>query len=61
MRRSLQANLEGPYLLSRAVVPGMHARGWGRIMQVSTGLVQDGFAGSAAYVTAKPACTAWPG
>ncbi|GAA4257600.1 SDR family NAD(P)-dependent oxidoreductase [Dactylosporangium darangshiense] len=53
MRASLRANLEGPYLLSRAVVGGMRRRGWGRIAHVSTGLVEDGMPGSAAYVTAK--------
>jgi 3-oxoacyl-[acyl-carrier protein] reductase len=53
MRRSLRANLEGPYLLSRAVTGGMRQRGWGRIVHVSTGLVDDGMPGSAAYVTAK--------
>jgi 3-oxoacyl-[acyl-carrier protein] reductase len=53
MRRSLRANLEGPYLLSRAVVGGMRTRGWGRIVHVSTGLVVDGMAGSAPYTTAK--------
>lgn len=53
MRRSLRANLEGPYLLSRAVVGHMRAQGWGRIVHVSTGLVQDGHAGSSPYVTPK--------
>ena len=48
MHRSLQANVEGPYLLSRAVVAGMRHRGWGRIVHVSTGLVKDGMAGSSA-------------
>jgi len=53
LRRSLRANLEGPYLLSRAVAGAMRARGWGRIVHVSTGLVEDGFAGSTAYTVAK--------
>jgi 3-oxoacyl-[acyl-carrier protein] reductase len=53
LRRSLQANLEGPYLLSRAVAGAMRAKGWGRIVHVSTGLVEDGFAGSTAYTVAK--------
>lgn len=51
--RSLRANLEGPYLLSRAVVGGMRATGWGRVVHVSTGLVEDGFASSAAYIAPK--------
>jgi 3-oxoacyl-[acyl-carrier protein] reductase len=53
MRASLDANLFGQYLLTRAVVGPMRDQGWGRIVNVSTGLVEDGFAGSAAYVTAK--------
>ncbi|MBO3750441.1 SDR family oxidoreductase [Streptosporangiaceae bacterium NEAU-GS5] len=53
VRRSLRANLEGPYLLSRAVVAGMRRAGWGRIVHVSTGLVEDGMPGSTPYVVAK--------
>jgi 3-oxoacyl-[acyl-carrier protein] reductase len=55
MRRSLQTNLEGPYLLSRAVVGGMRRNGWGRIVHVSTGLVEDGLPTSSAYVAPKAA------
>jgi 3-oxoacyl-[acyl-carrier protein] reductase len=53
MRRSLEANLLGPYLLSRAVAAGMRERGWGRIVHVSSGLAVDGMAGSAPYTTPK--------
>ncbi|GAA3452984.1 SDR family NAD(P)-dependent oxidoreductase [Dactylosporangium matsuzakiense] len=53
MRDSLAANLLGPYLLSQAVAGGMRARGWGRIVHVSTGLVVDGRPGSAPYTTPK--------
>lgn len=52
-RSSLRANLEGHYLLTRALVGPMRKGGWGRVIHVSTGLVEDGFVGSAAYVTAK--------
>lgn len=52
-RDSLRANLEGHYLLSRAVVGGMRDTGWGRIVHISTGLVEDGLPGSASYVAAK--------
>ena len=31
----VEANLRGPYLLTRAVVPGMIARGGGRILNTS--------------------------
>lgn len=50
---SMAANLTGPYLLARAVVADMREHGWGRIVNVSTGLVEDGFPGSASYVAAK--------
>jgi 3-oxoacyl-[acyl-carrier protein] reductase len=53
MREGLDANLLGPYLLARAVVGDMRARGWGRVVHISTGLVADGRAGSATYVTPK--------
>lgn len=50
---SVEANLVGPYLLARAVVGDMRERGWGRIVNVSTGLVEDGFPGNVSYVAAK--------
>jgi 3-oxoacyl-[acyl-carrier protein] reductase len=53
MRDSLAANLLGHYRLSQAVVGSMRANGWGRIVHVSSGLVQDGLPGSSAYVTPK--------
>lgn len=49
----MNANLVGPYLLARAVVADMRQHGWGRIVHVSTGLVEDGFPGGAAYLAAK--------
>jgi 3-oxoacyl-[acyl-carrier protein] reductase len=50
---SVSANLVGPYLLARAVVGDMRTNGWGRIVNVSTGLVEDGFPGNVSYVAAK--------
>ncbi|GAA4184086.1 3-oxoacyl-[acyl-carrier-protein] reductase [Streptosporangium oxazolinicum] len=50
---SVTANLVGPYLLARAVLADMRASGWGRIVNVSTGLVEDGFPGNVSYVAAK--------
>lgn len=52
-RASLRANLEAHYLLTRALVGPMRQAGWGRVVHVSTGLVEDGFAGSSAYLAAK--------
>ena len=53
IRASVEANLVGHYALSQAVAGSMRRRGWGRIVHVSTGLVEDGFPGSAPYTTPK--------
>jgi 3-oxoacyl-[acyl-carrier protein] reductase len=53
IRSSVEANLIGQYLLSQAAVSSMRKAGWGRIVFLSTGLVDDGFPGSAPYTTAK--------
>ncbi|MFI7047910.1 SDR family NAD(P)-dependent oxidoreductase [Streptosporangium sandarakinum] len=50
---SVIANLVGPYLLARAAVADMREHGWGRVVHVSTGLVEDGFPGNVSYVAAK--------
>jgi 3-oxoacyl-[acyl-carrier protein] reductase len=52
-RKSLRANLEGHYLLTRALIGAMRGQGWGRVVHVSTGLVEDGMPGGSAYITAK--------
>jgi 3-oxoacyl-[acyl-carrier protein] reductase len=50
---SVTANLVGPYLLARRAVADMRAAGWGRIVHVSTGLVEDGSPANVAYGAAK--------
>lgn len=37
MRRYLQINVEAPFLLSKAVAPDMRKRGWGRIVNITSG------------------------
>lgn len=45
--------LESPFLLTRAVLPGMYDRGWGRIINVSSAHGLRASAFKSAYVSAK--------
>jgi len=51
--RVLAVSLGGAMNLTRAVVPGMRARGFGRIVLVSSAVAERGGAGQAAYAAAK--------
>jgi NAD(P)-dependent dehydrogenase (short-subunit alcohol dehydrogenase family) len=51
--RMLAVNLTGTYHVMRAVVPGMFARGGGRIINIASTAGKRGFAYTAAYVAAK--------
>jgi len=51
--RVLEVNLRGPMLCTRAVLPGMMARGRGRIVNVATGVMPYPYL--SAYVTSKTA------
>ena len=52
---ALQVNLIGAWRTSRAFVPGMRERGWGRVVNVSTGLAHfvEGPPTAGAYGLAK--------
>lgn len=55
-RRVMQVNLDGAFMLSRAVVPGMKRRGWGRIINVSSLAAKSGgITAGIAYATSKGA------
>jgi 3-oxoacyl-[acyl-carrier protein] reductase len=52
-RPLLRANIEGPFRLIQSVLPSMRNRGWGRIVNVSATLAEDGLPGAGWYATAK--------
>jgi NAD(P)-dependent dehydrogenase (short-subunit alcohol dehydrogenase family) len=54
---SIEVNLRGPYLCSRALLPGMIERRHGRIINLSTGVAAVAVAHMGAYVVAKTALT----
>jgi 3-oxoacyl-[acyl-carrier protein] reductase len=51
--RILAVNLRGPFLLARAVLPGMRARKRGHIVNISSTAGRRGFAGGGAYCASK--------
>jgi NAD(P)-dependent dehydrogenase (short-subunit alcohol dehydrogenase family) len=55
--RTMEMNLRGPYLCSRALLPGMIARRQGRIINLSTTAATVAVAHMGAYVISKTALT----
>jgi NAD(P)-dependent dehydrogenase (short-subunit alcohol dehydrogenase family) len=51
--RMMDLNLRSAFLVSRAVLPGMRERDWGRIVLVSSRTAREDRAGQAAYAIAK--------
>jgi 3-oxoacyl-[acyl-carrier protein] reductase len=57
-RRVMAANLDGAFYWARAVLPGMKARGWGRIINVcSLAAKTGGLTAGTAYAASKGALT----
>jgi NAD(P)-dependent dehydrogenase (short-subunit alcohol dehydrogenase family) len=54
-QQQLRANVEGTAYTVQAALPHMRARGWGRIVLISSGAAEDGSAGLEHYGTAKAA------
>ncbi|MBD5788051.1 SDR family NAD(P)-dependent oxidoreductase [Cellulosimicrobium terreum] len=51
----VETNVRGPFLLSRAVVPGMLARGGGRVVDLNSGAGSHDMDGASAYNASKTA------
>jgi NAD(P)-dependent dehydrogenase (short-subunit alcohol dehydrogenase family) len=54
-QQHLAVNATGPFLLIRALLPGMLARGWGRIVNVASIVGLEGAPYTAAYAASKHA------
>jgi NAD(P)-dependent dehydrogenase (short-subunit alcohol dehydrogenase family) len=52
-RPMLDLSLAGVYHTLQHVVPLMRARGWGRIVNISSNIAEDGLPGTGAYAAAK--------
>jgi NAD(P)-dependent dehydrogenase (short-subunit alcohol dehydrogenase family) len=48
-----RAIAEGPFAAIQAVLPSMRSHGWGRIVNVSSGVAEDGVPGLSSYGAAK--------
>ncbi len=56
--RVMAINLRGPFLMSRAVLPGMRSQGFGHIIQISSESGIEFYPGNGAYGVAKHALNA---
>ncbi|GAA1196115.1 SDR family oxidoreductase [Prauserella alba] len=54
-REVYRINVDGTFLLCRAVVPGMVAAGWGRIVTMASIAAKEGNPGQSAYSSSKAA------
>ncbi len=52
-RRVLEVNLVGPYLVSAAVIPGMIARGYGRVVNIASVAGKEGNPNASHYSASK--------
>ena len=50
---NIHVNLVGPYNLARQVLPVMLVKGYGRILNITSGAAKGGFVGMSAYSAAK--------
>ncbi|GKU75868.1 SDR family NAD(P)-dependent oxidoreductase [Paenibacillus sp. L3-i20] len=52
-KNQISTNLTGPFLLTKAVIPSMRGKRYGRIINITSSLSQNGAGGYAAYSAAK--------
>jgi NAD(P)-dependent dehydrogenase (short-subunit alcohol dehydrogenase family) len=52
-RRVLSVNLDSVFLTSHAFIPGMRARGWGRIVNMASGMIWMTLTGYGHYIASK--------
>jgi NAD(P)-dependent dehydrogenase (short-subunit alcohol dehydrogenase family) len=52
-RQTMAVNLDAPFVLCRALVPGMVARRWGRVVHVASTAALKGYRYTAAYSASK--------
>lgn len=52
-RRVQSVAVDGMFLMSRAFVPGMRAKGWGRVINITSGTIAMMAPGLLPYITAK--------
>ncbi|MBC2639237.1 MULTISPECIES: SDR family NAD(P)-dependent oxidoreductase [unclassified Rhodococcus (in: high G+C Gram-positive bacteria)] len=57
-RRTFRINVDGTFLLCRALVPAMVEAGWGRIVNLASIAAKDGNPGQSAYSASKAAVIA---
>lgn len=50
---TIAVNLRGPFLLARAILPGMKSRRRGHVVNIASTAARRGFAGGAAYCASK--------
>jgi len=50
---TIAVNLRGPFLMARAILPGMKSRRRGHVINVASTAARRGFAGGAAYCASK--------
>ncbi|PXY36630.1 SDR family NAD(P)-dependent oxidoreductase [Prauserella flavalba] len=57
-RKAFRVNVDGTFLMCRAVVPGMVRNGWGRIVTLASIAAKDGNPAQSAYSASKAAVVA---